>query len=188
MEWARRFTTGEDRNGTARAPAMPLRQIRERITTAPYETGGESRRLGARGRRVLEDGSAEEERGNPARSEYRNRRNVIGKLRRRKDVWRSRMLVTARRDQCHGALVIRCAAVLMNPCVQLRRGGKRKREEKRADECRSGEANVYLAIETGLHLVRSLHPSGQTANQINCDIDEPATVSKCHARKIVCYA
>jgi hypothetical protein len=141
---------------------MPLRQIRERITTAPYETGGESRRrLGERGRGVLEDGSAEEERGNPARSEYRNRRNVIGKLRRRKGVWRSRMLVTTRRNQRRGALVIRRVAVLMKPCVQLRRGGKRKREKKRADECRSGEANVCLAIETGLHLVRSLHPSGQ---------------------------
>jgi hypothetical protein len=81
---------------------------------------------------MLENARAEKRRLNPARGQRRN----FGELNGRgwyAHQWRmSGVIVTARGDHCHGAVVIHAIRVRMDALVQLRRSTQRERPK----ECR----------------------------------------------------
>ena len=92
--------------------------------------------LTARGRRVLEDARAKERRLNPARGQRRN----IGELKRRDGcAYQRRMssvIVAARGDHRHRAIVLDATSILVDALVELRGSTQGERPEK----CR-GDAN-----------------------------------------------
>ena len=86
--------------------------------------------LGARRRRVFEDGCAEKWRFDPMRSQRRNFGKVNGRSR-SADQWRmSSMIVVARGDHCRRAVVLDPIRIRVKPAMQLRRGTQRERPDK----------------------------------------------------------
>ena len=101
--------------------------------------------LTARGGGVLEDMRTKKRRPNPARGQRRN----FGKLNGRgwcADQRRmSSMIVTARCDHRHRAIVFDATRILVDALMQLRGRTQRKRAEKlHGNECRDKGASIII--------------------------------------------
>ena len=94
---------------------------------------------------MLEDVRAKKRRLNPARGQRRNFGNLMWRDR-RADQWRmSSMIVTARCDHCHRAVVLDTIRILVDALVQLRRSTQRERPKKRyGDDRRDKSAPVII--------------------------------------------
>ena len=86
--------------------------------------------LTARGRRMLENARAKERRLNPARDQRRNFGEFNGRDWRADQRRMSSMIVAARGDHGHRAVVLGAIRILVEALVQLRRSTQRERPEK----------------------------------------------------------
>jgi hypothetical protein len=115
-------------------------------------TGGETKRLGERGRGVLENARTEKRRFDPDRVERRNCGEETDWLRNDNERRGSRMLDFAGSDQSDRALVLTLSRIRMEALVQFRRNRQHQRKNKRGEKSGRGDgAQSGNALHFGFH-------------------------------------
>ena len=105
------------------------------------------RALGENGRRVLENGRAEERRRHPYECERGNGRVINRKSGAAENGRRLRALVFAGLDDRDGAFVMRLGGVGVEVFVEAWRGGEREGEEKRGERAKSHSDMARLHLD-----------------------------------------